>query len=145
MNRIRELIYRCSSLNFISCCLKHFQISRKTCRFATDIYHLFNPEINNLLNRFGWIPSLGGSSTIKSGLSSNSSTTFNTSPAINSQLSNPFNSALTFAASTASSTISTPTTFLATGANICAIVPVPLYRSKITLSFVSPTKSLAVL
>nr|DAM35733.1 MAG TPA: hypothetical protein [Caudoviricetes sp.] len=48
MNRIRELIYRCSSLNFISCCLKHFQISRKTCRFTTDIYHLFNPKINNL-------------------------------------------------------------------------------------------------
>ena len=31
-----------------------------------------------------------------------------------------------FAASTASSTISTPTTFFATGARICAIVPVPL-------------------
>ena len=63
---------------------------------------------------------------IRSGTSPSSSMTFKTSPAQKVQLSSPFNFALTLAASTASSTISTPTTFFATGARICAIVPVPL-------------------
>ena len=57
MNRIRELIHSCRSHNLISCCLKYLQISRKTCRLTADIYHLFNPEINNLLNRF-WMDSI---------------------------------------------------------------------------------------
>ena len=72
---------------------------------------------------------------IKSGFSEMSSKTFKTSPAINSQLVNPFAAAFSFAASTASATISTPMTFFAIGAMICAIVPVPLYKSKTTLSF----------
>lgn len=102
------------------------------------------PKSIILSNAFGCIPSRGGSNTIKSGFSPIESITFNTSPTINSQFSSPLISAFTFAARTASSTISTPTTFLATGANICAIVPVPEYRSNITLSLVSPTYSLAV-
>ena len=93
---------------------------------------------------FGWIPSLGGSRIMRSGLSFNSSITFNTSPAMNSQLSSPFSFAFSLAASTASDTISTPTTFFATGAMICAMVPVPLYKSNTTLSFVSPTYLLVV-
>ena len=96
------------------------------------------------ISAFGFTPSLGGSSMIRSGTSPSSSMTFNTSPAQNVQLSRLFNFAFSFAASTASSTISTPTTFFATGARICAIVPVPLYRSKTTFSFVSPMYSLAV-
>ena len=48
-----------------------------------------------------------------------------TSPAINSQLSKPFSLAFSFAASTASSISSRPITFLALGAAICPIVPVP--------------------
>lgn len=57
------------------------------------------------------------------------SSTFSTSPAKNSQFVKPFRAAFSFAASTASSTISTPMTFFATGASIWAIVPVPLYKS----------------
>ena len=60
--------------------------------------------------------------------------TLRTSPAMNSQLSRPLRAAFSFAASTASSTISTPMTLRATGAISCAIVPVPLYRSNTTLS-----------
>ncbi len=52
--------------------------------------------------------------------------------------------AFSLAFSTASSTISMPITFLALGARIWAIVPVPEYKSNITLSFVSPIKSLAI-
>ena len=47
------------------------------------------------------------------------------SPAINSQLPIPFLFAFSAAASTASSTISTPITFSETGAMSCEIVPVP--------------------
>ena len=42
------------------------------------------------------------------------------------------------AASTASSTISTPITSFATAAASWAMVPVPLYKSKTSRSFVSP-------
>ena len=49
-----------------------------------------------------------------------------TSPAINLQLSRPLRAAFSFAAQTASSTISTPTTSLHTDAISCAMVPVPL-------------------
>ncbi|CDD48041.1 unknown [Firmicutes bacterium CAG:534] len=94
------------------------------------------------LRALGCTPSLGGSRMIMSGFSSISSRTFKTSPAINSQLCKPFSSALTLAASTASSTISTPITFLATGAISCAMVPVPLYRSKTTLSAFPPSSRL---
>ena len=48
-----------------------------------------------------------------------------TSPAINSQLFNPLSLAFSFAASTASSISSSPTTFFALGAAIWPIVPVP--------------------
>ena len=72
------------------------------------------------------IPSLGGSRTIKSGLSLILSSALSTSSAMNSQLSSPFIPAFILAASTASDIISTPITFFATGAKICAIVPVPL-------------------
>ena len=48
--------------------------------------------------------------------STESDSTFSTSPAKNSQLHNPFKAAFSFAASTASSTISTPMTLPATGA-----------------------------
>ena len=88
---------------------------------------------------------------IISGFSSISSNTFNTSPAINSQLCKPLSSAFFLAASTASSTISTPITFFETGAISCAIVPVPLYKSNTILSGApdssvpsSPIYSLAV-
>ena len=76
---------------------------------------------------------------MKSGLSFMLSSALSTSSAINLQLVRPFIPALILAASTASGIISTPITFFATGASICAIVPVPLYRSKITLSLVVPT------
>ena len=66
------------------------------------------------------------------------STTFNTSPAINSQLLSPLFSAFSIAASTASSTISTPYTFSDSDAKSCAIVPVPEYRSNTDLPAVSP-------
>ena len=48
-------------------------------------------------------PGLGGSTTIKSGFASKFLTTLATSPAINSQLSSPFNLAFWLAATTASS------------------------------------------
>jgi len=67
-----------------------------------------------------------------------------TSPAMNSQLFRPLILAFSFAASTASSISSTPTTFFAFGATICPIVPVPQYRSKTTLSSDSPMKSLTI-
>ena len=82
---------------------------------------------------------------IRSGFSSIVSMTFKTSPAMNSQLSSPLLFAFSLAASTASSTISTPITLEATGDNIWAIVPVPLYKSKISLSLVSPAYSRALL
>lgn len=92
-----------------------------------DIYTIRStPKSMIFPSAFGWIPSLGGSTTIRSGLSFRPSITFSTSPAMNSQLSSPFSPAFSPAASTASSTISTPTTFLATGARIWAMVPVPL-------------------
>ena len=77
---------------------------------------------------------------MKSGLISILSSAFKTSSAMNSQLVRPFWAAFFLAASTASATISTPITLLATGDNICAIVPVPVYRSYITglLSATSP-------
>ncbi|MNI68046.1 hypothetical protein D3C73_1237140 [compost metagenome] len=61
---------------------------------------------------------------------------------MNSQLSNPFSLAFSLAATTASSISSIPLTFLALGAVICPIVPVPQYRSKTTLSSPLPIKSL---
>ena len=54
------------------------------------------------------IPGLGGSTIMMSGLSFKLFTVLATSPAINSQWVNPFNLAFSFAASTASSTISIP-------------------------------------
>ncbi len=72
---------------------------------------------------------------MKSGSSEISSMAFNTSPAINSQFVIPFLFTFSRAASTASSTISTPITFPAETDRICAIVPVPLYKSNTTELF----------
>jgi len=63
---------------------------------------------------------------------------------MNVQLSKLFSFAFSFAFSTASSTISIPITFLAVGASIWPIVPVPEYKSNIVLSFVAPIKSLTI-
>ena len=57
------------------------------------------------------IPGLGGSTIIKSGLTSKLLTVSLTSPAINSQLSKPFNLAFSLAATTASSIISIPVSY----------------------------------
>lgn len=66
-------------------------------------------------------------------------------PAMNLQFVIPLRAAFSLAASTASSTISTPMTSFATSARIWEMVPVPLYRSKTVISLVSPIYSLAVL
>ena len=122
----REKIHTPNPFYLISSSLQKLQISCQASRLAGNINHSFHTKINDLSSAFGCTPSLGGSNTIRSGTSPRSSITFNTSPAQKVQLSSPFKAAFSFAASTASSTISTPTTFFATGARICAIVPVPL-------------------
>ena len=76
-------------------------------------------------NAFGCTPLLGGSRIIVSGLSLTFFIISATSPARNSQLFKLFNLAFSFAASTASSISSIPTTFFAFAAAIWPIVPVP--------------------
>ncbi len=85
----------------------------------------FGSNLTTYSKATGCTPGLGGSNIIISGFCFRSFITFATSPAINSQLSNPFNFAFSLAALTASSINSTPITFLAFGATIWPIVPVP--------------------
>ena len=61
---------------------------------------------------------------------------------MNSQFCILFNRQFAFAFFTASSTISIPITFLQFFDTICPIVPVPLNKSKTTLSFLFPIYSI---
>src|SRR5699024_7111182 len=74
-----------------------------------DIYIIsFAPKLDISLTASLCTPGLGGSTIINSVLSFKFLSVFATSPAINSQLVNPFNLAFSFAATTASSIISIP-------------------------------------
>ena len=99
---------------------------RKAGWFAGHINHVANAKIQNLSDRFRMDSVARRIQNDQIRLFFQLVHHLEDIPARNSQLPSPLRAAFSRAASTASPTISTPTTFSATGARICAIVPVPL-------------------